>query len=217
LFALIAAERPLNQWIRQNELFDERKTPMKQLRKFAAVPVAPAKKKRKKCRFHGTDHWISKEQLAAICAASPPLYAALWRLMAAHALRISEALSLCAGDVDCGFLTIKRLKGSQKTTQPLLVDLSAQIASGTYRLFPVHRSSAFLHFRAAARKIGLHPDLRHPHVLRHSCVNWLLLGGVPLNVASTYVGHTSLSSTAQYLNCSDLRASAAAREIIGIL
>jgi integrase len=152
-----------------------------------------------------------------ICAASPPLYAALWRLMAAHALRISEALSLCAGDVDCGFLTIKRLKGSQKTTQPLLVDLSAQITSGTYRLFPVHRSSAFLHFRAAARKVGLHPDLRHPHVLRHSCVNWLLQGGVPLNVASTYVGHTSLSSTAQYLNCSDLRASAAAREIIGIL
>jgi integrase len=168
LFALIAAERPRNQWIQQKKHFDERKTPMKPLRKFAAVPVALAKKKRKKCRFHGTDHWISKEQLAAICAASPPLYAALWRLMAAHALRISEALSLCAGDVDCGFLTIKRLKGSQKTTQPLLVDLSAQIASGTYRLFPVHEVLRFCIFAQRPEKLGCIPtfDIRTCYGIR---------------------------------------------------
>jgi integrase len=37
----------------------------------------------------------------------------LWRLMVGHGLRISEALALCAGDVDCGVLTINRLEKSK--------------------------------------------------------------------------------------------------------
>jgi integrase len=90
-------------------------------------------------------------------------------------------------------------------------------ASGTYRLFPVHRSTAFLHFRKAAAAIGLHPDLRHPHVLRHSTAHWMLAGGAPLNATSQYLGHTSLASTAAYLNVSDAVASAAAASVIGTL
>ena len=176
------------------------------------------KKRKKPSRFRGTDHWITKEQLNAICEASTPFYATLWRLCAAHGLRISEALSLRPCDVEGGFLTVQRLKGSQRTVQPLLVDLSAQINSGTYRLFPVHRSTAFLHFRKAATAVGLRPDLRHCHVLRHSCIQWLLQSGkVPLHVASTYAGHTSLASTSAYLNCGDQKASAMAMEVIGRL
>jgi integrase len=175
------------------------------------------KKRKKKCRFFGSDHFISKEQLAAICAASSPLYATLWRLCAAHALRISEALATRACDIQNGFITVRRLKGSQTTTQKLLVNLDEQINSGTYRLFPLHRSSAFLHFRKAATKIGLHPDLRHPHVLRHSSAHWLLDGGTPLHVASQWLGHTSLASTSAYLQVSDAKASSAAALIIGTL
>ena len=185
---------------------------MRQPTKEAA---ASSEKKRNASRFHGTDHWITREQLAALCAVSEPLYATLWRLMAAHALRISEALSLRADDVAGGYLVVTRLKGSQRTRQPLLVDLSTQVASGSYRLFPVHRSTAFLHFRKAAAAVGLHPDLRHPHVLRHSTAHWMLNGGAALNVTSQYLGHTSLASTAAYLNCSDQVASAAAAQIIG--
>ncbi len=48
---------------------------------------------------------------------------------------------------------LQRLKGSQRTCQPLLVDLSEQVKSGTYRLFPIHRSTAFLHFRKAVRAV----------------------------------------------------------------
>jgi site-specific recombinase XerD len=75
-------------------------------------------------------------------------------------------------------------------------DLSAQVASSSYRLFPVHRSTAYLHFRRAAAAIGLHRDLQHPHTLRHSTAHWMLAGGAALNVTSQYLGHTSLSSTA---------------------
>jgi integrase len=181
--------------------------------------VAPEKKPRKPpARFKGTDHWITKEQLAEVVAAEPdPMYATIFRLLAAHGLRVSEALSLRKCDVECGFLTIQRLKGSQKTTQKLLVDLSTYIASPSYRLFPVSRSSVFLHFRRAAAKVGLHPHLRHPHCLKHSTAHWLLNAGTPLQVASQYLGHSSISSTAQYLNCSDQMASAAAQQLIGTL
>lgn len=137
--------------------------------------------------------------------------------MIAHALRVSEALALKPENISNGFLIVERLKGSQRTVQPLLVDLSTQIASGTYRLFPVHRSTVFLRFRKAATAIGLRKDLRHDHVLRHSAIQWLLRANVPLHVASTYAGHTSLQSTAQYLNCGDQQASEAALGVIGKL
>ena len=176
------------------------------------------KRKKRPTKFKGTDHWVSKEQLDAICAVSSPFYSTLWRLCAAHALRIGEALSLRACNIENGYLVVQRSKGSQRTVQPLLVDLSEQINSGTYRLFPIHRSTAFLHFRKAAKAVGLRPDLCHCHVLRHSCIQWLLQSGkVPLHVASTYAGHTSLASTSAYLNCGDQKASAAAMEVIGRL
>ena len=188
---------------------------MKQIRNTAP---APAKKKRKPpTRFKGTDHWLTREQFDALCVASEPFYALLWKTCLAHALRISEALALRPCDVQNGFLRVARLKGSQTTVQPLLTDLSALIATGSYRIFPCHRSTAFLHFRRAAKITGLRPDLRHPHVLRHSAAQWLLRAGTPLHVASQYLGHTSLQSTAQYLNCGDAQASAAAAKVIGAL
>jgi integrase/recombinase XerD len=182
--------------------------------------ATPTKKKSRKAptRFKGTDHWLTREQVQAVCDAEPdPMYQTIFRLLAAHGLRVSEALSLRRTDVECGFLTIQRLKGSQKTTQKLLVDLSAYITAPTYRLFPVSRSSVFLHFRRAAAKVGLHPHLRHPHCLKHSTAHWLLNAGTPLQVASQWLGHSSLTSTAQYLNCSDQMASAAAQQVIGTL
>lgn len=183
----------------------------------ATTTAAAAKKPRKACRFKGTDHFVDRPTFDALCAASTPFYATLWKVCAAHALRISEALAIRPCDIQCGYLTVKRLKGSQTTVQRLLVNLDEQIKSGTYRLFPVSRSSAFLHFRAAARKIGLHPDLSHPHVLRHSSAHWMLDGGANLAVTSQWLGHTSLASTSAYLRVSDMSASAAAEQIIGTL
>jgi integrase len=180
--------------------------------------ATPEKRKPKKpCRFHGTDHFLSRQQFDQLCAASTPFYAKLWKVCAAHALRISEALAIRPCDIQCGYLTVKRLKGSQTTVQRLLVNLDEEINSGRYRCFAVSRSSAFLHFRAAARKIGLHPDLCHPHVLRHSAAHWMLDGGANLAVTSRWLGHSSLASTSAYLRVSDTLASAAAEQIIGTL
>ena len=174
---------------------------MRQFRKTeaTATPTATKKPRKAPARFKGTDHWLTREQVQAVCDAEPdPMYQTIFRLLAAHGLRVSEALSLRRADVECGYLTIQRLKGSQKTTQKLLVDLSAYIAAPSYRLFPVSRSSVFLHFRRAAAKVGLHPHLRHPHCLKHSTAHWLLNAGTPLQVASQWLGHSSLTSTAQF-------------------
>ena len=145
------------------------------------------------------------------------MYKTIFRLLAAHGLRVSEVLALRRDDVANGFLVARRLKGSQVTMQKLLVDVSAYASAPSYRLFPVSRSSVFLHYRNAARRAGLHPFLCHPHTLKHSCAHWLLRGGADLATTSTYLGHSSLSSTAQYLNVSDTTASAAAQQIIGTL
>src|ERR1017187_9423832 len=49
------------------------------------------KKRKKPSRFRGSDHWLSRPEFDALCAASDPFYALLWKTCLAHALRISEA------------------------------------------------------------------------------------------------------------------------------
>jgi integrase len=174
------------------------------------------KKRRKPCRFKGVDHFVTEQELEQICANEPdPMYVAVFRMLFKHAMRVSECLALRREDIQCGFVTIRRLKGSLTTTQRLLVDISAYIAAPTYRIFPCSRSSVFLHWRKAATRAGLRVDLRHPHVAKHGCIQSLLLSGVPLQVASRYAGHASIASTAAYLNCGDLTASAAAAKVFG--
>ncbi len=48
------------------------------------------KRKKRVSRFKGTDHWIPRDSLDAICAVETPFYATLFRLCAFHGLRISE-------------------------------------------------------------------------------------------------------------------------------
>jgi integrase len=50
--------------------------------------------------------WLTEEQFAALCA-SPEPYGTLWRLMAAHKLRLSGALALAWRDVADGCLFIR--------------------------------------------------------------------------------------------------------------
>jgi len=173
------------------------------------------KRRKKPSRFKGSDHFLTREEFEKLCQASTPFYATIWRMMAKHALRVSEICALRPCNVEGGYLTVQRLKGSQRTVQPLLVDLSEQLKSGTYRLFPVHRSTIYLHFRKAARAIGLRPDLQHDHVLRLSSAHWMLDGGANLAITSQWLGHSSLQSTAAYLHVSDRAASSAAERIIG--
>jgi len=134
-------------------------------------------------------------------------------------LRISEALSLRPENIQSGYLCIQRLKHGEYTRSlippDLLVELKQRVATGGYRLFAVHRSSAFLNFKRAAVKVGIDRDRQHPHTLRHTLICWCLSAGTPVHVVSRMVGHKSINSTQQYMNCSDGTASAAALKVVG--
>ena len=138
-----------------------------------------------------------------------------------HGMRASEVCGLELKDVDLknGEITIRRLKGSLKTTQPL-ADLQGQPLLSEKRVLrawlaergdhpskyvfvsqksgKMHRSQFYRVFSAAAEKAGLPKDKRHPHCLKHSLGVALVEANVNLAVIKQALGHKSIASTAIY-------------------
>jgi type 1 fimbriae regulatory protein FimB len=151
-----------------------------------------------------------------------------------HGMRASEICALELKDVDLkdGLLSIRRLKGSLHTTQPLyrhkgqpLLDevtalrawLRERTSDGSTFLFlsqkggRIHRSQFFRIFRACAIAAGLTRAKSHPHVLKHSLASHLIAGNVNLALVRQCLGHKSISSTMKYIGVSDSQASQAAQ------
>src|SRR5258708_31009403 len=122
-----------------------------------------------------------------------------------HGMRASEVCGLELKDVDLrnAEITIRRLKGSLKTTQPL-ADLQGQPLLSEKRVLRswlaergshpskyvftsqksgrVHRSQFYRIFSNAAEQAGLPKDKRHPHCLKHSLGVTLVEANVNLAV-----------------------------------
>ncbi len=151
-----------------------------------------------------------------------------------HGMRASEVCNLRLADVDlkAGSLSIRRLKGSLPTIQPLyrhkgqpLLDEVAALRAwmrerqpdGSDYLFlsqkggRLHRSQFFRIFQACAETAGLPSQKRHPHVLKHSLASHLVAGNVNLALVKQCLGHKSIGSTMKYVGTSDAQASEAAQ------
>jgi type 1 fimbriae regulatory protein FimB len=151
-----------------------------------------------------------------------------------HGLRASEVCNLRLADVDMRSeaVTVRRLKGSMLTVQPLyrhkgqpLLDEVAALrnwfrqrnADGSEFVFlsgkggSLHRSQFFRIFRACAAAAGLPPEKRHPHALKHSLASHLVAGNVNLALVRQCLGHKNIGSTMKYVGVSDSQASQAAR------
>lgn len=137
-----------------------------------------------------------------------------------HGLRASEVTQLTPRHLADGYLTIQRLKGSLRTTQPLVADsnpllnesvIVAEFMSGMRNdqlLFPVCRQTFWRKIQRYARAVGFPPHKRNTKMLKHSiAMQTIRLAGIE-NVRA-YLGHKSLSSTGAYLRVSDEEASAA--------
>jgi integrase len=150
-----------------------------------------------------------------------------------HGLRASEVCGLKLSDIDLkvGSISIRRLKGSMQTVQPLyahrgqplLDELSALRAwlrerrsDGSDFLFTsqkggkLDRTQFFRLFQAIAETAGLPFEKRHPHVLKHSLASHLVAGNVNLALIRQALGHRSINSTMQYIGTSDGQAAEAA-------
>jgi type 1 fimbriae regulatory protein FimB len=151
-----------------------------------------------------------------------------------HGLRASEVCALKLVDIDlkASSISIRRLKGSLPTVQPLyphrgqpLLDetvalrawLRERRSDGSDYLFTsqkggkLDRTQFFRVFRTIAETAGLSADKRHPHVLKHSLASHLVAGNVNLALIRQALGHRSINSTMQYVGTSDGQAAEAAQ------
>jgi len=138
-----------------------------------------------------------------------------------HSHRISEVLALTPENFDGGFVTVQRLKGSLKTTQPLVIhedpllnerpalEALLQTLKPTERLFgTLKKQNANYRFAKYAKLAGLPKHKRHTHCLRHSrAMHTIRQAGIE-NVRQL-CGHASIASTGYYLRTSDASAWAA--------
>jgi site-specific recombinase XerD len=151
-----------------------------------------------------------------------------------HGLRASEVCGLKLADIDlkAGSISIRRLKGSLHTIQPLyqhrgqpLLDETTAVrawlrkrqADGSDYLFTsqkggkLDRTQFFRNFQAVAEITGLPLEKRHPHVLKHSLASHLVAGNVNLALVRQALGHRSIRSTMAYIGTTDAQAAEAAQ------
>ncbi len=171
----------------------------------------------------------SREVLAVLKVASESRRNHAMILMAyRHGMRASEVCNLRLSDVDLknGEVTIRRLKGSLRTTQPI-TDMPGQPLLSERRALRawlaerhdasdfvftsqkggrLDRTAFFRVFQAAAERAGLPPDKRHPHCLKHALGFSLVAANVSLPLIQRALGHKSLASTAIYVTPTDEQA-----------
>jgi site-specific recombinase XerD len=154
-----------------------------------------------------------------------------------HGLRASEVCGIKLVDIDLksGSISVRRLKGSLHTIQPLyqhrgqpLLDETAAVrawlrkrrADGSDYLFisqkggKLSRIQFFRNFQTVAESAGLSVEKRHPHVLKHSLASHLVAGNANLALVRQALGHRSISSTMQYIGTSDAQAAEALQKAL---
>ena len=138
-----------------------------------------------------------------------------------HGMRASEVCGLKLVDVDLknNEITIRRLKGSLKTTQPLCDQIGEPLLSEKRLLRAwlrergdhpspfvfvsqksgrINRSQFYRIFSVAAEAAGLPADRRHPHCLKHALGFNLVAADMNLAKIKQALGHKNIASTVIY-------------------
>lgn len=142
-----------------------------------------------------------------------------------HGLRVSEVIHLTGNNVRGAYLDVQRLKGSERTVQPLVrhenplldeagavIELCRQRARNQ-RLFPISRATAWRRAQAYGKLAGIDPTKAHPHALKHSIATQTI-EKAGINAVQKRLGHKSGSSTLMYMKLTD---DEAARAVEGAL
>ncbi len=200
----------------------------------AVIPIATRKARPTRPKGRQMAFLTPEETLAVLKAARGRSTRdwAMILLAYRHGLRASEVCSLKVADIDlkAGSISVRRLKGSLQTVQPLyphrgqpLLDETAALRAwlrerpndGSDYLFTsqkggrLDRTQFFRVFQTVAAAAGVPSDKRHPHVLKHSLASHLVAGNVNLALVRQALGHRSINSTMQYVGTSDGQAAEA--------
>ncbi len=161
--------------------------------------------------------FLSTEEMLAVLRAARSRSSRDWAMILVayrHGMHASEVCGLRRDDLNLRgeSITIRRLKGSLETCQPLcghagqplLDELKAlrqwmkdRLGDGSDYVFTsqkggrMHRSQFFRIFQACAASAGLARAKWHPHVLKHSLATHLIDGNVNLAVVKRALGHKS--------------------------
>ena len=156
-----------------------------------------------------------------------------------HGMRVSEVCNLKMADVDIANkqVTIRRLKGSLTSTQPL-TDIAGQPLLSELRVlkawlversewsdrdgwvFPsqkggnLTRFGARQMFQAICKDAGIHKSKAHFHTLKHSLGFTLAEQNTAIQIIQRTLGHKNVSSSAIYCQPTDETASRVANDAI---
>jgi site-specific recombinase XerD len=140
-----------------------------------------------------------------------------------HGMRASEVVSLTSGDIGHGEIVVRRLKGSDTTTQPLIYSTdhlfnekeALETLSITGRLFPVCRKVFWEIVQKHGKEAGINPAKCHPHILKHSiAMHGIKKAGI--ENMRRHLGHRSMSSTGAYLVVDDETATKAVAAAVSL-
>jgi type 1 fimbriae regulatory protein FimB len=175
-------------------------------------------------------HALTQDEVRRLLAAAKAVRERDWLMILVaylHGLRASEVVGLKPSNIRDGYLTLQRLKGSMKTTQPLLTSVDPLLDERDALIEFAAKSTPgrpifgvkYLQFRRIvakhARAAGIPAHKAHPHALKHSVAKHMIeQAGV--EKVRQYLGHKSLSSTGFYLEVSDEEASEAAADALGL-
>jgi integrase/recombinase XerD len=158
---------------------------------------------------------ITKDELRALVREIPTPRQKLMIIVSFnHGLRVSETINLRGANIRDGYLTVQRLKGSEKTTQAFThsddpdmdefhaLTMLSKTVRPDERLFPMTRWGVYKLIRRAGTRAGIPSHKLYPHALKHGCA-MAAIKVAGIEYVRKRLGHKSIASTGQYLRVSD--------------
>lgn len=165
-------------------------------------------------------HSLTRQETKALVEAiHNPQHRLLVKIAFWHGLRVSEVINLTKENVRDGYVSVQRLKGSLKTTQPFIrpddpvlayaeeLETYAKTLQPGERLFKITRRGIAKVIERDGLRAGLPRHKLHPHALKHSIATQTIRKAGIEHVRQ-WLGHQSMSSTGAYLRVSDEAAAA---------
>lgn len=143
----------------------------------------------------------------------------LFLILFNHGLRISEALALSPANIVDGHIIVQRLKGSRRTTQPLLPSekdaVEALAAKGGMFFVGEYRRNVDRKIKRYGREAGIPSFKLHAHALKHTTGRLGYEGGMGIPEIQSYLGHVNGKNTMVYLEASEEQAASAFAAAVG--